>query len=51
MLINKRKEKFCPHCGADITDSYEEGVVDQSIFGEWWCEECQLPVLDEHADH
>lgn len=50
MLPNKRPEKFCPKCEADITDSYEEGDVDPWI-GEWWCEECQMPVMDEHADH
>jgi len=40
------REKFCPKCGEDITDSYEHedpsvGIMD----GSWYCDACELPVL------
>jgi len=41
------REKFCPKCGEDITDSYQEQDDDVGIGGGWYCDACELPVEDE----
>lgn len=42
------REKLCPKCEADITDSYEGYDPDVGIMsGGWYCEICELPVPDE----
>ena len=42
------REKFCPKCGEDITDSYEAEDHDVGIMsGGWYCDACELPVPDE----
>ncbi len=48
MTLHKAPEKFCPFCGADITDSYmEEDDPRLSSYGSWYCEACEAPLLDE----
>lgn len=36
--MNKAPEKFCPACGADITDS--KALCD----GGWYCDDCAAAV-------
>ena len=44
------KEKFCPKCGTDISDSYEPRDPGAGVdTASWWCEECQLPVEDDES--
>ncbi len=42
------RERLCPRCGEDITDSYEGVDPDVGITcGGWYCDACELPVPDE----
>jgi len=42
------REKLCPKCGEDITDSHEGYDPDVGIMsGGWYCDACELPVSDE----
>jgi hypothetical protein len=46
----RSKEKFCPHCEANISDTYEPADPEAGMpNGEWWCEECQMAVYDDDA--
>ncbi len=48
MTLHKAPEKFCPQCGDDITDTYiPEDDESLSSYGSWYCDPCDLPVLDE----
>ena len=41
----------CPHCGTDISDTYE--LADPSIgieVGGWFCDVCDLVVYDDGYD-
>ena len=34
-------EKRCPHCDADISDTWQESEPDVGIFSSgWYCEKC-----------
>lgn len=38
----------CQKCGADISDSYQGYDPDVGIMsGGWFCEVCDLPVIDD----
>ena len=38
----------CPKCGADISSTYEEYDPDVGIMsGGWFCEACDIPVIDD----
>ena len=42
------REKFCPKCGEDITDSYEAEEPDVGIMSSgWYCDKCEHPVPDD----
>ena len=43
----KRREKLCPKCGADITDSHEDQDPDCGIYGDWFCDACDEGFPDE----
>lgn len=46
--MQKAREKFCPKCGEDITDSYFPADPDAGLMvGSWYCDACELPVADE----
>jgi hypothetical protein len=41
----------CSKCGADISKSYQEAEPDVGIMSSgWYCEKCELPVVDEEPD-
>ena len=51
MKLRKVKEKFCPRCREDITDSYEGVDEDASIMAAgWYCDSCELFVPKEDDD-
>lgn len=46
------REKNCPKCEADITESYEGYDPSVGIMSAgWYCEACQEPVEDDPQDH
>lgn len=46
--MGRGREKLCPMCGEDITDSYEGYDPDVGIMsGGWYCTECEHPVPEE----
>ena len=49
-MANRGREKFCPKCGADITDSYEPEDSSVGITGGWYCEACDEGYVDEYQD-
>ncbi len=41
------REKFCPQCGEDISDSYEAAEPDVGIMAAgWYCDPCQYIVCE-----
>lgn len=46
--MNKAREKFCPRCSDDITDTYEEDGWPPNK--SWYCDRCELPVEDDHDE-
>lgn len=42
------REKLCPKCGEDITDSYCEDDPDVGINGGWFCDACDEGYPDEY---
>lgn len=45
------RERTCPKCGEDISDSYT--AYDPSVgimAGSWWCEKCDEVVVDDEDD-
>ena len=43
--MNKGREKLCPKCEADITDTWDEDSRS------WYCDECEYPVGDDDDDN
>lgn len=41
----------CPKCGADISDSYLSEDPDTGITAGWYCEDCDLSILDDGDWH
>jgi hypothetical protein len=45
------RQRECPKCGADISESYTSYDPDVGIMSSgWWCEACDEHVLDDNDD-
>lgn len=51
-MMSKAREKLCPKCGEDITDTYEPAVKEDDgsvvLTGDWYCEVCELSLPEEN---
>jgi hypothetical protein len=48
--MRRAREKFCPKCGEDITDSYEPQDDSVGIVGGWVCDKCDEGFPDENDE-
>jgi len=50
MQIHRAKEKFCPRCEADVSDSYDPPNRARGVMiGTWFCDNCELGIPDEES--
>ena len=46
------RERTCPSCEQDISDSYQSYDPDVGIMsGGWYCEKCNIAVPEEDDDY
>ena len=41
------RQKECPKCGADISESYQPAEYDVGIHAGWFCDACDIAISDD----